>query len=195
MSKLAVFSFDGTIYRGDSMRDFARFLNPGRYYLSMLKLLIPNLQLLFGATTKNALKAQFIEHNFTGYSKTALEEKGQLFFEKNSNKCYSSAVHWMEQERKQGTQILILSGSCRPWLQPFAAYFSADLICTELAYKDDTSTGQWTDQNLSGLAKKEALALYLQEQTDITYSMAFGNQDSDAIAGTLVDEYRQNYFH
>lgn len=195
MSKLAVFDFDGTIYQGDSMRDFAKFLNPGRYYLSMLKLLVPYFQLVFGNTTRDALKAEFLAHNFTGYRESELNEKGLLFFDKYRNRCYRSAVNWIERERREGTQILILSGSCTPWLQAFANYFGADLVCTRLDFSEGTCNGKWIGKNITGQAKKEALAAYLQKQTDITYSMAFGNQDSDAISGALVDEYRQNYFH
>ena len=196
MSKLAIFGFDGTIYRGDSMRDYARFLNPVKYYISLIKLLGPYIQFLSGNGSRDQVKALFLQSNFAGYSEEELHEKGRQFFEKNRAKCYVSALNWIQTEQTNGTRLVILSGSCRPWLLPFAEHFNADLICTELEYDEHSkSTGKWKAKNLTGKAKKEALKNYLKTIDQPIYSIAFGNQKSDALSGELADEYRENYFH
>ncbi len=193
--KLAILDFDGTIYRGDSMRHFARSLNAGKYYLSLAKLSIPYLQMLFGNGSRDELKALFLKYNFAGYSATELNDKGRQFYDKSIKRCYPSALEWVAREQRENTKLLILSGSCHPWLKPFARAFGADLICTELAYENDICTGEWIGKNMTGATKKEALQAYLQQHPEITYSIAFGDQKSDAISGALADEYHQNYFH
>ena len=196
MKKLAVFDFDGTLYRGDSMRDFARFLHPVKYYISLIKLLGPYIQFLSGNGSRDQIKALFLQSNFAGYSEEKLNEKGRQFFEKNKTKCYVSAVNWIQNEQTNGTRFVLLSGSCRPWLQPFAKHFNADLICTELEYDEYSKcTGKWKEQNVTGKAKKIALKHYLKNIEQPYYSIAFGNQKSDAISGELADEYHENYFH
>lgn len=193
--KLAILDFDGTIYRGDSMRDFARFLHPGKYYLSLLKLAIPYIQLLFGNTSRDEIKALFLKYNFAGYTQSKLNEKGTKFYDKSVKRCYPSALEWIAREQRENSKLVILSGSCHPWLKPFARAFGADLICTELAYENDICQGHWIGKNLTGYAKKEALQAYLHQHPEVNYSIAFGDQKSDAISGTLADEYHQNYFH
>lgn len=194
-TKLAVLDFDGTIYRGDSMREFAHFLNPAKYYFSLLKLLIPYIQFLFGNGDRDDLKELFLKSNFTGITRDQFTLKGRQFYEKNRNRCYPSAISWIEREKSESTQLLILSGSCTPWLLPFSRAFSADLICTQLAFENDICTGEWIGKNMTGITKKEALAAYLQQHPEIDYIIAFGDQKSDAISGVLADEYHENYFH
>lgn len=193
--KLAILDFDGTIYRGDSMRDFARFINPWRYYISLLRLMIPYLQLMFNSASRNDLKAAFLRYNFSGYSEKELNEKGVKFYEKYVKHCYPSALEWIAKEQREDTKLLILSGSCPPWLRPFSSAFGADLICTELEFENDICTGKWLGKNMTGYAKREALESYLQQHSEINYSIAMGDKKSDAISGALADEYYQNYFH
>ncbi|XOV69295.1 MAG: HAD family hydrolase [Fluviicola sp.] len=193
--KLAILDFDGTLYRGDSMRDFARFLNPFRYYLSLFKLLFPYLQMLSGNASRDDLKALFLKHNFAGYSEEELNEKGDQFYDKYVKRCYPSALEWIAKEQRENTRFLILSGSCTPWLRPFSRAFGADLICTELSFDNNACTGEWKDKNMTGHTKHEALKNYLQQHPEVRYSIAFGDSKSDAISGALADEYHQNYFH
>jgi HAD superfamily hydrolase (TIGR01490 family) len=195
MTKLAVFDFDGTLYKGDSMRDFAKFLNPKQYYVSLIKLVVPYLKYVSGQLQRDDLKAAFLRLNFTGYPESELFEKGRAFAKGRLNRCYKTAVRWIAQEQNEGTRILILSGSCTPWLQPFADHFNADLICTELEFENGASTGKWKGKNMTGHTKKEALAKYLEQQETINYTLSFGDRNSDALAGALADEYHQNYFH
>ncbi|MCR9173831.1 MAG: HAD-IB family phosphatase [bacterium] len=193
--KLAILDFDGTLYRGDSMRDFARFLNPGRYYFSLLKLLFVYLQVLTNNASRDDLKALFLKYNFQGYSEQELNEKGKKFYDKYVKRCYPSALEWIAREQRENTKLLILSGSCPPWLRPFSRAFGADLICTELSYENDICTGKWIGKNMTGEAKYEALKHYLSQFPEVDYSIAFGDKKSDAISGALADEYHQNYFH
>jgi len=194
-TKLAILDFDGTLYRGDSMRDFARFLNPVRYYFSLLKMLFPYLQMLTGNASRNDIKALFLKYNFAGYSEQELNEKGKTFYNKYVKQCYPSALDWIANEQRENTKLLILSGSCPPWLRPFSRAFGADLICTELSYENDVCTGEWIEKNMTGYAKREALETYLNQHPEVGYSIALGDQKSDAISGALADEYHQNYFH
>lgn len=193
--KLAILDFDGTLYRGDSMRDFARYMHPGKYYFSLLKLLFPYLQMVSGNASRDDVKALFLKYNFAGYSEQELNEKGTKFYEKYVKRCYPSALEWIAKEQRENTKLLILSGSCPPWLRPFARAFGADLICTELSYENEICTGEWIGKNMTGYAKHEALENYLQQHPEVSYAIAMGDQKSDAISGALADEYHQNYFH
>lgn len=196
MSKLAVIDFDGTIYRGDSMRDFAKFINPGKYYLSLAQLLIPYLQVTFGSASRNSLKAKFLQSNFAGISASDLKVKGDAFFEKYQKRCYPSAINWMKKERANGYQILILSGSCKEWLQPFANAFEAEIVSTELSYDTENKcTGSWKGENLVGPEKLNALKRYLSESGEFEYIIGFGDRKSDLHLKEAVNEFHLNYFH
>lgn len=194
--KLAVIDFDGTIYRGDSMPDFAKFINPGKYYLSLAQLLIPYLQVVFGSASRNSLKARFLASNFSGISDSDLKQKGEEFFKKYRKRCYPSAINWIERERGNGYKILILSGSCKEWLQPFADAFGAEIIATELSYDaEQKCTGVWKGENLVGTEKLTALRKFLSESEDFEYIIGFGDRKSDLHLKEAVNEFHLNYFH
>lgn len=196
MRKLAVLDFDGTIYKGDSMLDFAKFNNQRKYFISLIQISIPYLMYLFGATSREELKATFVANNFTGFSKSALQEKGKAFHEVKKKNCFLSAVRWMENEKREGTKLLILSGSFPEWVKPFADEFGAELISTEFIYESGgRNTGKWKGKNVAGPVKRELLQSYLDKEEKFDYIMAFGNSKSDGELAPIVDEYHRNYFY
>lgn len=196
MRKLAVLDFDGTIYRGDSMLDFAKFNSSKKYILSTFQIMLPYLMVLFGASSRNDLKAAFIKNNFNGLSKTDLLEKGKAFHKAHKKRCYLSAVRWMENEKREGTKLLILSGSFPEWLKPFADEFKAELISTQFLYgENNINLGSWKEKNVTGFVKREMLQSYLDREDKFDYIMAFGNSKSDEELAPIVDEYHRNYFY
>lgn len=194
MKKLAVLDFDGTIYKGDSMLDFARFLDPSQYRRSMLFLSFRYLGLLFGTTSRNDLKASFLELNFNGRTREELEQKGREFFEKYGENCFSSALRWIESAREDH-DLIVISGSCTEWLSPFSSNFGSELVSTELVYdKNNVCTGLWKGENMTGKAKVDALRKHIDATGPYSYIIGFGDQKSDILLEELCDEFHLNYF-
>jgi HAD superfamily phosphoserine phosphatase-like hydrolase len=193
MKKLVILDFDGTIYNGDSMRDFARYLNPAIYLFSIVVIVFPALINALGIGSRDGLKRIFLRINFGRQTKEVMQEKGRAFFELNKKKCFKKAVDWIA-ENKAEMHIIIVSGSCHEWLQPFADDFGLELLCTELAYDDHGNcSGEWVDGNITGKDKVRVVknAVEIQSYDEI---IAFGDQKSDALLSEIASEFHMNYF-
>lgn len=193
MNKLAILDFDKTIYRGDSMRDFARFLNPIVYLFSMTIVVFPTILFLVGLGSRDSVKKVFLRINFGKKSKELLYKKGLEFFLLYKKRYFKKALEWIE-KNKVDTRLLIVSGSCHEWLQPFADDLNAELLCTELEYdQNDICTGFWKNENVTGEGKVRIVRKFIQLK-EYSNIVAFGDQKSDSCLSVIADEFYLNYF-
>lgn len=193
MKKLAIVDFDGTIYKGDSMRDFARFLNPAIYLFSIAVVAFPAALTFSGLGSRDSLKKIFLRINFGKQSKELLEQKGFEFFKAHKHRYFKRALDWIEKNKSE-TRIIIVSGSCPEWLQPFADELGAELLSTKLAYdENNVCTGEWADENVTGEAKIRIVksSVKLEEYDHV---VGFGDQKSDMCLTEITDEFHLNYF-
>lgn len=193
MKTLVLLDFDGTVYRGDSMLDFARLLNPKKYRRSMVLIfcLLPFYWVLPGY--RDLLKIRFLQMNFAGIERRTLEEKGGLFHELNRENCFPKALSWLKEVDREMHEIVLVSASCREWLQPFAAEWKIKLICTELEYRNERCTGRWIGQNLRGMEKVKAVREKLDLSNYATV-VAYGNERSDLAFREIAQRVEINYF-
>lgn len=195
MNTLLVFDFDGTLYSGDSMLDFARFLDRKRYLKSLVRIAIPLAFSRVGIVSRTKVKHQFLRFNLQGYSKSELLQQGREFFLKNESKIFPEAREFLKQHSEETTECLILSGSSAEWLQPFAEMWNAELLCTQLHYDATGScSGLLPNQNIVGEAKVEALEKFIAARGIDSHIIAFGNTKSDQALRAICTEYHHKKF-
>lgn len=192
MKRLIILDFDGTIYQGDSMRDFALFLNPFRYYCSLFLISIPFLLSSIKIIHRNHVKRIFLFINFRNYTSEALTQKGQEFFEQFQSNLLPSFKQYFEENKDTGT-FLILSGSCKEWLSPFAEELNIPLLATELQYKDNKTTGIWEGENVIGKEKRNMIERQyaLSNYDEI---IAYGDSNSDRELEPICTSFHFRYF-
>lgn len=194
MKKLAVLDFDGTIYKGDSMLDFAKFLHRKKYFTSLFILSFRYPFYLIGLISRNDIKAFFVRYNFSGYSQSDLKEKGIAFFNTHQHKCYPSALEWIKNAQVE-YELIVLSGSCPEWLAPFAQSFGAQVLGTVLTYDNNSiCTGELDGKNVTGPMKVQVLKTYLESAEAFEHIIGFGDQKSDLHLEDLCDKFHLNYF-
>lgn len=194
VKKLALFDFDGTIYDGDSMRDFARFLNKKRYYAALLLIAVPYLLSLLRLVSTEGVKRTFMRRCFGGKTVAELTASGRSFFEEYHTHLYASARSYIAARREEGIRCVVISASCREWLLPFCEALDVELICTELDYgADDKATGNWCGENMKGKEKVAAIRkrINLSEYEEIH---AFGNSRADRKLAAVAHVYHHCYF-
>ena len=193
MKKLVILDFDGTIYKGDSLLHFARFLSPAKYYGSLFLIAFPVIFSKLGLLSADRLKELFFKIHLRGFSQSELKERGQAFFEANRARLFSKAVEFI-QLQQQDSRCIVVSASCDEWLQPFCDFLKTELICTQLDYDDNGNcTGTILGQNIKGKAKISALqqVINLSEYDEIT---AFGNSSEDLILADISQSYHHRFF-
>lgn len=194
MKKLVVLDFDGTIYRGDSLLDFAKFCSKKRYYTSLFAIILPFIACKMGLYSRDKMKLIFLRINFLPYTKHLLFKKGQAFFKMHQNKLYKSAVAYIHACDRTNTRLVILSASCVEWLKPFSEFLSCELISTKLQYSQEkTFTGQFEGENCVGIQKLKALKAQI-DLSNYGEIIAFGNSKSDLLLKQIATSYHHCYF-
>lgn len=193
MSKLIILDFDGTIYRGDSMRDFAKFSNKKTYYFSLFIISLPFVLSSIGLFRRATIKKMFLNINFKGISKSELEELGRNFFKLHEKRLFPTALEFIEEHQKE--TIIIVSGSCREWLEPFSQELNIPLYPTVLNYdSSEIYLGSISGKNNVGNAKIETVKKHFN-LSDFEEIISFGDSKSDKLLKEISTSYYHNFFH
>lgn len=185
-----VFDVDGTIIYGNSLLQLWLFLNKGFWRMPwQLICILPYIILNQNQKAKEVL----LSNLFLNKSQTEIESIGQYFFEYVLKyKIRPKAVEKIIELNEKKIQTILLSASCDAWLKPLAAYLSANLICTELAYKENRFTGYFATPNCKGEEKiKRLLAKYPNSNYEF---ICYGDSKSDKKLQTISKAFYYRYF-
>ncbi len=180
---LAVYDFDGTLIRGDSITAYLRFaFRRGLLSLSALAGAgLNGLMNRLGLRSPGEAKARALQF----LKKLPPEKQAALdqdFAEALLRRLRPEGLCQMAQDQAAGRYILLLSASTDNYMLPLSRRLGADgLICTRLA---DLPAG-----NCRGAAKAERLNAWLREQgleADFPASAAYGDSLSDEPVLSLV---------
>lgn len=190
MKELFIFDFDGTLYNGDSMLDFAKFIDVKKYYIACFisGVLFPFVFLKL--MSRQNWKRIFLSINFKTVSHKDLGMKANQFFKIHQEKLFDSALVYIQNIDRQESKILIVSASCSIWVQPFADFLAADLIATELEFSNEIFTGRILGANVSGQEKVNAIARKI-DLSEFETVHSFGNSRLDKVLKTIST----NYYH
>ena len=194
MKKLVILDFDGTIYNGDSLLHFARFLNPLKYFGSLFLIAFPMVFSKLGLLSADRVKVLFFRIHLKGLSEQQLKEKGIAFFEKHRHRLYPKAIQFIRKEQEDESRCVVVSASCVAWLQPFCDFLKTELVCTQLETDSGGNyTGNIKGENVKGKAKIKALKQVIN-MADYDSVSAFGNSTEDRVLATISQQYYHCFF-
>lgn len=186
-----VFDVDGTIIQGDSLLQILlfstkNFFRIGLYLISTLPQVI---------TGNNGLaKQKILRRIFKAKSKMEIDAMGNVFFEDVLKyRLRPRAVARIIELNESNIPCVLLSASCDAWLKPLATYLSADLICTQMEYGDNSNfTGHFASPNCKGPEKiRRLLAKYPASEYVF---VCYGNSRSDKILQSVCQQFYYRYF-
>jgi HAD superfamily phosphoserine phosphatase-like hydrolase len=193
MSKLIILDFDGTIYNGDSMRDFAKFSNKGAYIFSLLIISFPFIISKIGLIDRDIIKKIFIKINFKGISKNELEKRGKKFFQLHQKFLFPKALKYIKEQ--QDETVIIVSGSCNEWLAPYGEALNLELFSTELNYDSSgMNLGSISGKNNVGAAKIQKIKEHFN-LTAFDEIISFGDSKSDLVLKEISTSYYHKFFN
>jgi phosphatidylglycerophosphatase C len=163
---IAVFDFDGTITRKDTLRDFLTH-NFGltAYYTGILsKSLILSSYLLRLVSSHNAKEALFA-HFFAGWDEKKFDKSCEDYCLTRIDRLIRdecrSKINW---HIKQRHCLVIVSASLRNWIYPWAIKNGfSDIIATEPEIVNGLLTGRFRTPNCNG---NEKLKRFLERYPD-----------------------------
>lgn len=193
MQKLALFDFDGTVIRGDSILPFLRYCVDTKKASPMLipKAIVDYIAFrlkISGVTSAKEHTLQFLQ----GQSAGELDALAHAFWSKHLNRLlFPAAVKRMQALRSLGYRVMLVSASASLYMHALADFLPVDdVICTECEMRDGIFTGR-IGKNCSGEEKPKRILARLNElqiDMDAEGSVAFGNSSSDAPMLSMVDE-------
>jgi HAD superfamily hydrolase (TIGR01490 family) len=185
VKSLALFDLDGTLYDGDSMQDFIRFVvGDRRFYVGFLlqSPTLIGLKVLKVVSRKRA-KSRFLNHYFKAIPRGRLVSLARAFaLQGIENRLRPSLAERLRWHQQQGHRCIIISASLDLWVAPIAAQLGLESISSIAHYEQDRIVGL-EGENCHGPEKVRRLLQYLDgERYDMTYAYGDSSGDRELIA-------------
>lgn len=186
-SGLALFDFDGTLTRIDTMFDFVREVQGSATLWFGLLALSPWLAAhRFGLVSAQDAKVMFLRWFLGGLSADQLHAHGRAYAGRIETLLRPEAVARLEWHRAQGHQIAIVSASADVWLRAWAEQRGVLLLCTEVAYDNGVFRGGLATPNCNGPEKERRVRAHfdLGRHSPV---YAYGDSKGDTEMLSLAD--------
>lgn len=160
---LALFDFDGTLTKKDTLKEFLKFSTPKkRYYLNLMRFLptffLYKIKIISNARAKEQLLANF----FKGVSKREFEEKTKEFsLTKIDTILREDTLKKLREHKERGDRVIIVSASIKCWIIHWAKRENIEVLSTELEFRDGTFSGKFLTKNCYGVEKVNRIKSYL----------------------------------
>ncbi len=180
----ALFDFDGTITRNDSLIDFIRFMvGPARFFLGFF-LMSPMLVFYkLGLIPNYRAKRMLLSHFFKGVPEDRFKEQASDYaLSRIDGNVRARAMERLEWHREQGHRIIVVSASMESWLQAWCKRNRFELIATRLEFANGIVTGGFATRNCHGREKVRRLEAVLDLSSfDTIYAYGDSNGDRELL--------------
>lgn len=177
---LALFDFDGTLTRKDSLFELIKFIRGKQTFYKGLFRLSPYLFLFkLGVIPNRKAKEKMLTYFFKGMPQDIFQNYCNRFASEIVPALLrKGALPTLRQFKDSGTRIVIVTASAENWIMPWCASMHVEYIASKIEIVDGKITGKLSGKNCHGLEKvyriKEAIDL---SQYDAIY--AFGDSKGD----------------
>lgn len=181
---VAAFDFDGTLTRGGSVWGFLARVSGVRRTLVAGVLVFPRLvaAALFGGTAADRAKEALFRRTLGGKDAAAVTvTAGQFGRAHYARRRRADVAARLEQHRRQGHRIVLVSASPELYVGAVGAELDADaVVATQLAVgPDGRLTGGYEGRNCRGEQKLERLRAWVDVSAPGALIWAYGNSAGD----------------
>ena len=192
-STLALFDFDGTVTRKDSLFDFITFYR-GRLSLYLGMIFLSPMLVLFklGILPNWKAKERVLSYFFAREPLSTFQQKCDTYAQQRLPLLIKdSALQKIREFQQSETDIYLVSASAENWLKSWCESLGIRLIATRLEVKEGKLTGKIAGSNCYGPEK----VVRIRCEVDLArYSKIYGYGDSkgdrEMLALTHVPHYR-----
>lgn len=193
--KLYLFDFDGTLTNVDTLFDFLKFSFPEKYNQLYFKFIPLFILAKLHLVNVEATKKKFIVAFLKGKSKSEISALSKSYFDKNSTKILRPSAVEFIQSIVDSEDVYIVSASLDIWLQPFADFLNARLICTKAAYDaPEIFSGNFLTPNCNYDEK----IIRIKQEIDLNKFdeiFVFGDSKGDKAMSTLATRFHYRHFN
>ncbi|MCK5825020.1 MAG: HAD-IB family hydrolase [Ichthyobacteriaceae bacterium] len=153
--KLALFDFDGTITKKDTLIDFIKYsVGKKAYYFGLAKMFFMLIGFKLKIIPNHKAKEKFIAHFFGGWNISEFQKKATEYSNIEIDKItFPKAIEKLNWHKQQNHKIVVVSASMECWLKPWCVKNNLDLISTQLKVVDGKVLGSFYTKNCHGQEK------------------------------------------
>lgn len=194
--KLALFDFDGTITRTDTLFEVIKFTcGKRRFYLGIISL-APYFILYFIHVIPNWKMKELVLRKFWGGLPVKIIETQCKDFTKVvlPRIIRPRALDIIKNFKDNQTEVMVVTASAENWVAPWCHELGIGCIATRLETKDNLLTGRIKGRNCNGIEKVNRLkeVIDLSKYTEIE---AFGDSKGDLPMLKLATRAYYKPFH
>jgi phosphatidylglycerophosphatase C len=192
---IAVFDFDDTLIKRDTLFDFLYFSFPRTKFLINCIRIIPTLiAFKLGLIANDQAKPRLLTLFLRNMPQERFRELCEGYAERLVHIQNDEAVARIKWHQNQGHKIIIISASIEDWIMPWAQANSInEVIATKLERKQGKLTGQLDGKNCH--SKEKVLRLLAKYPNRQDYHIfAYGDGKSDKDIFELADEVFEKRF-
>jgi HAD superfamily hydrolase (TIGR01490 family) len=178
---IAVFDFDGTITKKDTLLEFIKFSRGKlRFYLCFLLFLPMIILMKIKLLSNQKVKQLVFTYLYKGESIETFNKWGTEFSLVINKMLLPKAVEALKLHKDNGNKIVIVSASIENWIKPWADKIGVDMV---LATKIETDkkgllTGRFLTKNCYGREKVSRLLKVFPNRDNYTL-FAYGDSRGD----------------
>ncbi len=152
MKTLALFDFDGTLYKKDSLLEFTKFAKGFFEFYKGILLLSPYLiGLKLGLLNNEKVKIRFITYFFKGLEIEKFNSLAKSFsLEKIDQDLNKKIFLKFKEHINSNHQVFIITASIPEWIIPWSNQYKVKVIGTKLEIIDSEITGKFSSKNCFG---------------------------------------------
>ena len=192
-SSLALFDFDGTITRRDSLFDFIQYYRRYWSFIIGIVWLLPTLvkfklKLISNQRAKERVLSYFFAQEPLETFQRMCDRYGQ---QRIPMIVKESALKAIQKHKQRGTDVYLVSASAENWLATWCQSLDIGLIATRLEVKDNKITGSIRGKNCHGPEKVVRIRQEIDlSQYDTIYGYGDSQGDKPMLALVHVAHYR-----
>lgn len=185
---LALFDFDGTITRNDTLIRFIIYTyGKFRFLLGMIWLLPFLVIYKLGLYSNEKAKQRMLSFFYKRWNYAEFKRKGEDFCRQVlPGLLRESALQKIQWHKKKMHRIIVVTASVEEWVHPWCESIGIECLCTQLEIKDNHITGRLGTPNCYGPEKvnrvKNILSLD-QYETIYAYGDTKGDREMLKISG------------
>jgi phosphatidylglycerophosphatase C len=178
--RLALFDFDGTLTRSDTMFAFLSFVR-GRsnLWLGMLWLSKTLLLTKLGRISAEEGKKKLLNYFIGGMSEVELKKLAQAFCMEQLPELFrDEALERLHFHRSKGHIVYVVTASLDLWVAPWLDEQRLPGLCTQIQWEDGAFKGNFATPNCNGPEKARRIQAAL-DLTKFEHIFAYGDSKGD----------------
>ncbi len=185
---LALFDFDGTLTKKDSLNEFLKYSVDTQTYIQNILRFTPffifwQLKFISNSTAKQHLFRIF----FKDMGKDKFEELAKEYsLTKIDSILREDRFEILQNHKKNGDRVVIVSASLQSWLQPWCDKNNIELLCTQPEFVENKVTGKFSTPNCHGFEKVNRIKEFLDLNSYETI-YAYGDSSGDVQMLDIAD--------